>query len=53
MSELVDGSILVTNGLIKSFDVTFLMVRQLVVVGMLRCEPESPDRVKEWIVSGV
>ena len=51
MSEIVDGIILVANGLIKSFDVTFLMVRQLVVVGILCCEPESPDRVKEWLVS--
>ncbi len=34
-SELVDGGILVTNGLIKAFDVTFLMVQQLVVVGMM------------------
>ena len=35
MSELVDGSILVANGLIIAFDVTFLMVRQLVDVGIL------------------
>ena len=38
MSKLVNGSILVVNGLIKSFDVTFLMVGQLVGVGMLRYE---------------
>ncbi len=53
MSKLVHGSILVVDGLIKAFDVTFLMVRQFVVVGILRCEPESPGRVTQWIVSGV
>ncbi len=52
MSELVDGSILVTDGLVKTFDVTFLMVRQLVGVGMLLCESESPGLVTEWIVTG-
>ena len=52
MSEIVDGIILVANGLIKSFDVTFLMVRQLVVVDMLRCEPESLGEVNQWIVTG-
>ena len=52
MSKLVDGSILLVNVLIKAFDVTFLMVRQLVVVGMLVCEPESPGLVTEWIVTG-
>ena len=52
MSKLVHGSILVTDDLVKAFDVTFLMVRQLVVVGMLVCEPESPGLVTEWIVTG-
>ena len=45
MSKFVDGSILVVNDLIETFDVTFLMVRQLVGVGMLRCEPENPGVV--------
>jgi hypothetical protein len=52
MSKLVHGSILVVNDLIKAFEVTFLMVRQLVVVDMLRCDPESPGRVTQWIVAG-
>ena len=52
MSKLVDDSILVVNGLIKAFDVAFLMVRQLVGVGMLRCEPVSPGSVKQWKVDG-
>ena len=52
MSKLVDGIILVANGLIKAFDVAFLMVRQLVGVGMLHCEPESPGGVTQWIVAG-
>ena len=52
MSKLVDGSILVVNDLVKTFDVVFLMVRQLVVVGMLFWSPESPGLVTEWIVAG-
>ncbi len=52
MSKLVDGGILVVNGLIKEFDVVFLMVRQLVGVGMLRCESVSPGSVKQWKVAG-
>ena len=52
MSKLVDDSILVTNDLIKAFDVAFLMVRQLVGVGMLRCESVSPGSVKQWKVTG-
>ena len=52
MSEIVDGIILVVNGLIKSFDVTFLMVRKPVDVGILRCESERPDEVCQWIVVG-
>ena len=51
MSKLVDGSILVTNGLIKAFDVAFLMVQQLVCVGMLHYDPETPGVVCQWIVS--
>jgi hypothetical protein len=35
MSKLVDCNILVTDGLVEGFDVTFLMVRQLVGIDML------------------
>ncbi len=41
-----------SDGLVKAFDVTFLMVRQLVGVVMLLCKPESPGLVTEWIVTG-
>ena len=44
MSNLVNGGILVANGLIKAFDVAFLMVRQLVVFGMLCCESSVESR---------
>ena len=50
MSKLAHGSILVTDDLVKAFDVTFLMVRHLVGVDLLLYEPESPDLVTEWIV---
>jgi hypothetical protein len=53
MSELVDVSILAAKGLIKAFDVTFLMVRQLVGVGMLWYESGSPGPDKQWKVTGV
>ena len=52
MSKLVHGSILVEDDLVEAFDVTFLMVRQLVGVVMVRCDPESPGRVTQWIVAG-
>ena len=53
MSKLVvHDRILVVNDLVKAFDVTFLMVRQLVGVGMMLYKPESPGLVTEWIVAG-
>ena len=50
--NLMDGSILVTDGLVEGFDATFLMFRQLVVVGILFCDPETPGLVTRWIVAG-
>ena len=41
---------MVTDGLVEAFDVAFLMIRQLVDVDMLRCDPETPGSVCQWIV---
>ena len=38
--------------MVEGFDVTFLMFRQLVVVGILLYETETPVLVTEWIVAG-
>ena len=51
MSKVVHDNILVTDVLVEAFDVTLLMVRQLVVVGMLRCESKTPGVVCQWIVT--
>ena len=50
MSKLVHVRILVTDVLIKAFDVTFLMVRQLVGVGILWYESGSFGPDKQWKV---
>ena len=50
--QLLIGSILVTDGLVESFDVTFLMFRQLVGIGILLCDPETPGLVTQWIGAG-
>ena len=45
--KLLNVIILVTDDLVEVFDVdvTFLMFRQLVVVDMLFCDPETPELV--------
>ena len=50
--KFLNVSILVTDGLVEGFDVTLLMFRQLVVVGILICDPETPGLVTKWIVAG-
>ena len=52
MSKLVHVSILVVDDLVEAFDVTFLVFRQLVGVGILLYESETPGLVTEWIVVG-
>ena len=49
--KLLNDSILVTDGLVEGFDVIFLVIRQLVVVGIQLFDPETPGLVTQWIVS--
>ena len=41
-----------TDGLVERFDVTFLMFRQIVGVGILIFDLETPGLVTQWIVTG-
>ena len=45
----LDEIIFVTEDLVEGFDVTFLVFRQLVVIGILFCDPETPGIVTQWI----
>ena len=50
--QLVDVSTLVTGCLVESFDVTFLMLRQVGGIGMVLCESETPGLVTQWKDAG-
>ena len=50
--KLLNYIILVTDGLVETFDVTFLMFRHLVGVGILLSDLETPGIVTQWIVAG-
>ena len=50
--KLLDDSILVTDNVVEGFDVTFLMFRQLGVIGMVIYDPEDPVFVTQRIVAG-